>query len=86
MVWMIYSVSHPGGATTSRVVQMGAIRAESEHEARGCAMRLYREGAKRVLVRSPAGPTMISGSALEEWLTDRLSGGVRGGTPGRPVH
>lgn len=82
---MIYSVSHLGGAT-DRVVRMGAIRTETENEARGCAMRLYREGAKRVMVRPPVGPALIAGPALEEWLTDRLSGSVRDGSPGRPTH
>jgi hypothetical protein len=85
MVWMVYSFSQPGG-TVSRVVQMGTVRANTETEARGCAMRLYREGAKRVVVRPPAGPTMISGPVLEESLTDRLSGNVRDLPPGRPLH
>lgn len=85
MVWMVYSFSHPGG-TAGRVVQMGAVRADTEDEARGCAMRFYREGAKRVVVRPPAGPAVISGPALEEWLTDRLSGSVRGLPPGWPLH
>jgi hypothetical protein len=85
MVWMVYSFSQPGGAA-GRVVQMGAVKANTENEARGCAMRLYREGAKRVVVRPPAGPAMISGPALEEWLTDRLSGSVRDSPPSWPLH
>ena len=65
MVWMVYSFSHPGG-TAGRVVQMGTVRADTEDEARGCAMRFYREGAKRVVVRPPAGPAVISGAPPSE--------------------
>lgn len=77
MSWRVFLVAPPEDPATA-VVQFDCVITRTEDEARGCAMRLYREAAGRVHVRPPGWTTTMSGPALQEWLTDRLSGRVSG--------
>ena len=77
MVWKIYSHRETVQAGPGMPIKLACEYAETEDEARLCAMRLYRDRAGRISVRRPDSPVLIGGAALEEWLTDRLSGAVR---------
>jgi len=78
MSWKVYSSGLPAQSDGGGLIELGCESAETENDARLCAMRLYQSGAGRISVRRPDSPVLIVGAALEEWLTDRLSGTVRG--------
>jgi hypothetical protein len=81
MAWRVFSFSAtvaPDPATDrGALIRFECHTVWSEHEARGRAMRLYGGRSTRVAVRRPGASQPIRGPALEEWLTDRLSGAVR---------
>ncbi len=77
MSWKVYSSGLPAHAENGTLIELDFENVETENEARLHAMRLYQGGADRIMVRRPDSPVLITGAALEEWLTDRLSGTVR---------
>jgi hypothetical protein len=77
MSWRVFSLSPSSGALDA-VIELGCVVTATEDEARGCVMRLYRDGTRRVMVRPPGWRTTISGPALQAWLTDWLAGEVLG--------
>jgi hypothetical protein len=77
MLWRIFSLSPSSGALDA-VIELGCVVTRTEDEARGCAMRLYRDGMRRVMVRPPGWRTTVSGAALQAWLIDRQAGEVLG--------
>lgn len=76
-MWRVFFVPN-GAIRTDNVVPLHYLKAADESEARGFAMRFHQAGVKQIMVRPPGGAGMIRGPALEEWLTDRLSGRVSG--------
>jgi len=77
MPWKVYSSGLPAQSEGGALIELDCESAETEEEARLRAMHLYQRGAGRIAVRRPDSPVLITGAALEEWLTDRLSGTVR---------
>ena len=77
MSWKVYSSGLPAQSECGTLIELDCENVATEDEARLRAMRLYQTGGGRIMVRRPGSPVLISGAALEEWLTDRLSGMVR---------
>jgi len=67
MPWRIFATNRTG-ETIDSVVGLRCVVTSTEDEARGCALRLSREGAVRVMVRPPARGKLLDGPMLHNWL------------------
>lgn len=70
MPWRIF-VTGRMNENFDGAVEFSCIVTQTEDEARGCALRLYREGARRVIVRPPVRGQLLAGPMLHNWLIGR---------------
>ena len=71
MPWRVFATSRTSETSsenTDDVVRLSCVVTSTEDEARGCALRLSREGAERVLVRPPSPGKLLEGPMLHNWL------------------
>ncbi len=67
MPWRIFATNRTS-ENIDGVVGLTCVVTASEDEARGCALRLYRDGALRVMVRPPTPGKLLDGPMLRNWL------------------